>query len=82
MLGHRDTAQKPLGNVLIALWSMVGTFCSVALISEITKRVPAFESRDVPTIVGSFVSHPLAWYTVNCIAVQCLACNTDNRQPS
>lgn len=57
MLGYRDKPTKPMGNVLTALWSLVGAFCGVALVAEVSKRVPSFESRHAPTIVGSFVSH-------------------------
>lgn len=55
-LGHRDGPNKPLGNVLTAFWSLVGAFCGVALVAEVSKRVPSFEARDAPEIVGSFVS--------------------------
>ncbi|CAG8388835.1 unnamed protein product [Penicillium salamii] len=54
MLGHRDSPPKPLGNVLIACWSLVGAFCGVALVASVSKRVPSFEERDAPAIVGSF----------------------------
>ncbi|CAI7576915.1 unnamed protein product [Penicillium bialowiezense] len=54
MLGHRDRAPKPLGNVLVACWSLVGAFCGVALVASVSKRVPSFEARDAPAIIGSF----------------------------
>lgn len=41
---------------MIALWSLVGAFCGVALVASVSKRVPSFEARDATVIVGSFVS--------------------------
>jgi hypothetical protein len=55
MLGHRDSPVKPIGNILIAGWSLLGAFCGVALVASVSKRVPSFEARDAPAIVGSFV---------------------------
>ncbi|KAJ5145796.1 uncharacterized protein N7515_000360 [Penicillium bovifimosum] len=54
MLGHRESPPKPMGNVLIALWSIVGAFCSVALVASVSQRVPSFEARGAPAIIGSF----------------------------
>lgn len=45
-----------MGNVLIACWAVVGAFCGVALVASVSKRVPSFEARDAPAIIGSFVS--------------------------
>jgi hypothetical protein len=56
MLGHRDKPVKPMGNILIAGWSLLGVFCGVALVASVSKRVPSFEARNAPAIVGSFVS--------------------------
>lgn len=41
---------------MVALWSLLGAFCGVALIASVTKRVPSFEARDATAIIGSFVS--------------------------
>lgn len=71
-LGYRESAQRPLGNVVIAFWSLVGSFCGVALVAEVSARIPSFEIRDAPAVVGSFVSFALVmtfsccvWLTVN-----------------
>lgn len=56
MLGYRDKPTKPMGNVLTAFWSLVGAFCGVALVAEVSKRIPSFESHHAPIIIGSFVS--------------------------
>ncbi|KAJ5148707.1 hypothetical protein N7448_000285 [Penicillium atrosanguineum] len=53
-LGYRDTPNKPLGNVLTAFWSLIGAFCGVALVAEVSKRVPSIVARDAPKVVGSF----------------------------
>ena len=59
-LGYRKETPKPLGNIAIAFWSMLGAFCGVALVAAVSSHVPSFEARDAPAIVGSFVSslHP------------------------
>ncbi|KAJ5836479.1 hypothetical protein N7447_002505 [Penicillium robsamsonii] len=54
MLGYRDKPPKPMGNIVVALWSLVGAFCGVALVASVSKRVPSFEARDAPVIIGSF----------------------------
>ncbi|KAJ5271589.1 hypothetical protein N7524_004858 [Penicillium chrysogenum] len=54
MLGYRDRPPKPIGNIVVALWSLLGAFCGVALIASVTKRVPSFEARDATAIIGSF----------------------------
>ncbi|KAJ6107336.1 hypothetical protein N7523_008659 [Penicillium sp. IBT 18751x] len=53
-LGYRDQPIKPLGNVLTAFWSLIGAFCGVAIVAEVSKQVPSIEARDAPEIVGSF----------------------------
>ncbi|CBF86388.1 hypothetical protein AN2209.2 [Aspergillus nidulans FGSC A4] len=54
-LGYRgNKPQKALGNLVIAFWSLIGVFCGVLLISEVSLRVPAFQNHHAPIIVGSF----------------------------
>ncbi|KAJ5908353.1 hypothetical protein N7495_001035 [Penicillium taxi] len=53
-LGYRDGPVRPLGNVVWAFWSMLGVFCGVALVASVSERVPSFQSRDTPAIIGSF----------------------------
>lgn len=45
-----------LGNIVVAVWSLIGAFCGVALVASVSQHVPAFEARDAPAIIGSFVS--------------------------
>ncbi|KAJ5775480.1 uncharacterized protein N7511_000491 [Penicillium nucicola] len=54
MLGYREESPRPLGNILIAGWSLIGAFCGVALVSSVSKRVPSFQAHDAPAIIGSF----------------------------
>ncbi|KAJ5958700.1 uncharacterized protein N7479_005850 [Penicillium vulpinum] len=54
MLGYRDRPPKPIGNIVIAFWSLVGAFCGVALVASVSKRVPSFQAHDAPVIIGSF----------------------------
>ncbi|KAJ5933834.1 hypothetical protein N7454_006163 [Penicillium verhagenii] len=53
-LGYRAESPKPLGNVVIAFWSLIGAFCGVALVASVSQNVPSFEARDAPAIIGSF----------------------------
>ncbi|KAJ5317666.1 hypothetical protein PENANT_c004G08371 [Penicillium antarcticum] len=83
MLGYREESPKPLGNIQIAIWSFFGAFCGVALVASVSKRVPSFEARDAPAIIGSFgaaavlefcaIDSPFA-QPRNAIVSQMLAC--------
>ncbi|KAL4874754.1 HPP family-domain-containing protein [Aspergillus karnatakaensis] len=54
-LGYRgDKPQKALGNLVIAFWSLIGVFCGVLLISEVSLHIPEFRKLNAPIIVGSF----------------------------
>lgn len=55
-LGYRShpSSQGALGNVAVVLWASIGIFSSLAIIGAVTNQIPAFQSRAVPTIVGSF----------------------------
>ncbi|KAJ5921308.1 hypothetical protein N7466_009634 [Penicillium verhagenii] len=53
-LGYRTETPKPLGNIVIAFWSLIGAFCGVALVASVSQNVPSFEARDAPAIIGSF----------------------------
>ena len=57
-LGHRTgrSLRTPLGNIVVIFWAFVGVFGTLSFIGLIGRHIPAFESRGVPTIVGSFVS--------------------------
>ena len=61
-LGYRTHAPaRPLGNLAMVFWAVIGVFCSLAIIGAVVLAVPAFQVRGVPTIIGSFVrplSHP------------------------
>jgi hypothetical protein len=59
ILGYREESPKPLGNIPIAFWSLIGAFCGVALVASVSKRVPSFEARGAPDIIGSFVRDEL-----------------------
>ncbi|KAL4780612.1 HPP family-domain-containing protein [Aspergillus varians] len=53
--GYRgEHPQKALGNLVISFWSLIGVFCGVLLIAEVSSRVPAFQDHHAPLIVGSF----------------------------
>lgn len=54
-LGYRgEHPQKAMGNLVIAFWSLIGVFCGVLLVAEVSLHVPAFQNHNAPLIVGSF----------------------------
>jgi hypothetical protein len=55
-LGYRTHPPHPLGNLAMIFWAVIGVFSSLAIIGAVTREVPAFQARGVPTIIGSFVS--------------------------
>lgn len=55
-LGYRPEPPRAMGNVLIALWTLVNVFCGVAIVAAVNNRVPAFVEHGDPTVIASFVS--------------------------
>ncbi|KAE8153526.1 HPP family-domain-containing protein [Aspergillus avenaceus] len=54
-LGYRgDKPPKVLGNLVIAFWSLLGVFCGVLVVAEVSMHVPAFQHHNAPIIVASF----------------------------
>lgn len=55
-LGYRgDHLPRPIGNLVIAFWALIGAFCSVSIVSSVTKRVPSFEHHHSPVVIASMV---------------------------
>ncbi|RAK75492.1 HPP family protein [Aspergillus fijiensis CBS 313.89] len=53
--GYRETpSPKPLGNVVVAFWTLIGVFCGVLIVAEASMHVPLFEHHNAPIIVASF----------------------------
>lgn len=58
-LGHRDDPVKPPPKYLIYLWSFIGAFCGLSVLTALFSYSEYFLSRGVPVIVASYVSeHP------------------------
>lgn len=57
-LGYRTEEDKPKhkGNLAPIFWAFIGIWCGVAVIEVVDMHVPAFQARNAPLIVGSFVS--------------------------
>jgi hypothetical protein len=63
--GYRgDEQPKTVGNLVIAYWSLIGAFCGVLLISEVSLHIPEFRNHHAPIIVGSFVRTTHPWILV------------------
>lgn len=54
--GHRHEPPQAMGNVLIALWSLLNVFCGVSIITSVTMHIPAFQQHGAPDVIASFVS--------------------------
>lgn len=55
-LGYRREPPRPLGNVIVSVWSFLGTLASLSLIFIVNKQLSAFENREAPLILASFVN--------------------------
>ncbi|PLN83165.1 HPP family protein [Aspergillus taichungensis] len=54
-LGYRgDHPPRALGNLVIAFWSLIGAFCGVLVVAEVSKHVPSFQQHHAPVIIASF----------------------------
>ncbi|PWY85845.1 hypothetical protein BO94DRAFT_535981 [Aspergillus sclerotioniger CBS 115572] len=53
--GYRETIPpKPLGNLVVAFWALIGVFCGVLIVAEVSEHVPSFQAHHAPIIVASF----------------------------
>ncbi|QVM11988.1 hypothetical protein D8B26_006626 [Coccidioides posadasii str. Silveira] len=55
-LGHRLHPPKKVGNVLVMLWSLIGVFTGLLIVTAVSTHIPSFRQHGAPIIVGSFVS--------------------------
>ncbi|KAK4246077.1 HPP family-domain-containing protein [Corynascus novoguineensis] len=54
-LGYRThIPQRPLGNLAMIFWAVIGVFASLAIIGAVDKAIPAFQVRGAPVIIGSY----------------------------
>ena len=55
-LGYRgDQPPRPLGNLVIAFWALIGVFCSISVVTSVTMRVPSFQHHNAPVVIASMV---------------------------
>ncbi|KAL2182107.1 HPP family-domain-containing protein [Thermothelomyces heterothallicus CBS 202.75] len=53
-LGYRTRPPRPLGNLAMIFWAVVGVFASLAIIGAVDQAIPAFQARGAPIIIGSY----------------------------
>ncbi|KAK4154908.1 HPP family-domain-containing protein [Chaetomidium leptoderma] len=65
-LGYRTHAPThQLGNLAMIFWAAIGVFSSIAIIGAVMLSIPEFQSRGVPTVIGSFgAAAVLDFYTI------------------
>lgn len=56
-LGYRKTPRKPVGSLLVHLWSFLGAFVGIAIV-EAVFMTRYFEVRGTPVVIASFVCSP------------------------
>jgi hypothetical protein len=54
-LGYRKTQRQDVGNVLGALWSMIGAFCGLAVIATVFNHTEVIQRHHPPALIASFV---------------------------
>ncbi|KAK8932430.1 HPP family protein [Metarhizium anisopliae] len=52
--GYRKAKPKDAGNLMPVFWAFIGVFAAILTIQAVSKRVPSFQARGAPIIVGSF----------------------------
>jgi hypothetical protein len=55
-LGYRRIPKPDVGNVLIALWAIVGTFLGLLTVAAVFKYAPSIRHYSPPVLFASFVS--------------------------
>src|ERR1700761_4865190 len=59
-LGHRSNEIRDVGNVVIALWTIVTTYVGLLAIALIFKFGPWIQSLHPPVLIGSLVCNNLS----------------------
>jgi len=54
-LGYREKPAPEVGNVLVAIWSLVGTFCGILLVGAVFHYSARIKSYNPPIVFASFV---------------------------
>ncbi|UNI16949.1 hypothetical protein JDV02_003331 [Purpureocillium takamizusanense] len=52
--GYRKGKPRDMGNLVPVFWAFIGVFAAILMIEAVSRRVPSFEHKGVPMIVGSF----------------------------
>lgn len=52
---QQQQQQQQTGNLVAMFWAFIGIMAAILVIQAVSQRVPSFEARGAPMIVGSFV---------------------------
>lgn len=55
-VGYRREPSRPLGNVIVSVWSFIGTVTALSLIYIVNGKLAPFENQETPLILSSFVN--------------------------
>lgn len=57
-LGYRREQKQDVGNILGAFWSLLGTFCGLALVAAVFNNTESIQQHAPPAFIASFVGSP------------------------
>ena len=55
-LGYRKEQKQDVGNILGAVWSLLGAFCGLAVIAAVFNNTAPIQAHSPPVFIASFVS--------------------------
>lgn len=55
-LGYRKERRQDIGNILGAVWSLVGAFCGLAVVAAVFNNTESIHRHSPPALIASFVS--------------------------
>ncbi|KAF1935804.1 hypothetical protein EJ02DRAFT_506874 [Clathrospora elynae] len=62
LLGYRKEKKQDVGNVLGAMWSLVGAFCGLAVVAAVFNNTKAIHMHHPPALIASFGASAILEY--------------------
>ncbi|KAL6706720.1 DNA repair protein rad16 [Coniothyrium glycines] len=61
-LGYREEKKQDVGNVLGAVWSLIGAFCGLAVVAGVFGNTGSIQMRQPPVLIASFGASAILEY--------------------